>query len=193
MTEGLKAARLSTDGRIKDVRADHIARYEWGGRRTDGHVVDAGCNCGYGAAILADAGRTVTAIDNWPEGLDYARQNWDRPAIEWVEADLNGAVTTPAADAVVAFEIIEHLADPGRLLRSARSASPRLLASVPNEAFWPWSPRLAPVHHRHYRKHEFEKLLRCNGWAHVEWFGQYGPHSDVEPDVMGRTLVVDCR
>ncbi len=189
----LDAGRINTHGELRDVRADHVARYEWAAARTGGHVVDAGCNCGYGAAILADAGLTVTAMDNWRPGLEFAREHWDRPGIEWVEADLNGAVNTPVAGAVVAFEVIEHLADPGGLLRAARSGSARLLASVPNEAIWPWQPRLAPVHHRHYTKREFQVLLNEAGWTNIQWFGQRDQYSDVEPDVNGRTLVVDCR
>lgn len=193
MTAALISARLSPDGGIKDVRADHVARYRWACARTGGHVIDVGCNCGYGAAILADVGLTVTAIDNWAAGLQYARQHWNRPAIEWVEADLTDSVNMPVADAVVAFEIIEHLEDPGKMLRSIRSGSPRLLASVPNEAVWPWQSRLAPVHRRHYTKRELGILLHQTGWSMVEWFGQIGPHSDVEPNVNGRTLIVDCR
>jgi 2-polyprenyl-3-methyl-5-hydroxy-6-metoxy-1,4-benzoquinol methylase len=190
--EGLTAARLSTDGRIKDVRADHTARYEWAAERIQGHVIDAGCNCGYGAAILADAGLIVTAFDYWFQGLEYARWHWDRPAIVWAKADFESDFSFPFADAVVAFEVIEHLGDPRPLLTEARRVAGRLLASVPNQDVWPWAPRLGPVHKRHYTRGQFEALLNESGWRVTGWWGQENGDSPVQPDVHGRTLVVEC-
>ena len=190
---GLSGARLSTDGRVKDVRADHVARYRWAAELIRGHVIDAGCNSGYGSAILADAGLTVTGIDNWKPGLDYARRHWDRPGIFWMTADLEQIVKLPPAAAVVAFEVIEHLNDPTPLLREARQVAGRLFASVPNQAVWPHERRLYPVHKRHYTRAEFEELLIGSGWREIEWWGQLGGESQVEREVNGRTLVVACR
>ena len=194
MVEGLSAARLSPDGRIKDVRGDHVARYQWAAGRIAGNmVVDAGCNCGYGAAILADAGLAVTAVDCWQPGLDFARKHWDRERIYWTQADFETAFDLDFANAVVAFEIIEHLENPRPLLIEAYRVAPRLFASVPNEAVWPWQPRLLPAHKRHYTREELKALLIECGWTVVAWYGQAGPHSPVEPGVEGRTLVVECR
>ena len=191
--EGLTAARLSTDGRIKDVRADHVARYRWAAERIKGHVIDAGCGSGYGAAILADAGLIVTAFDYWFQGLQYARRHWARPSITWVKADFEADFEFPTTGAVVAFEVIEHLDAPWMLLNEARRVAGRLFASVPNEDVWPHEPRLAPVHKRHYTRAQFEALLTECGWAVAGWWGQEGGESPVEPEVHGRTLVVECR
>lgn len=193
MIEGLPAARVALNGQIKDVRGDHVARYRWAAERCSGHVIDAGCNCGYGSAILADAGLKVTGMDNWPIGLEYAREHWDRPAITWQSADFGGDFCLPNSDAVIAFEVVEHLEDPTQLLKEARITSQRLLASVPNESVWPHEARLFPVHQRHYTRADLQTLLTGCGWEEIEWFGQQGPHSPVEPDVNGRTLVVACR
>lgn len=195
--EGLKSARLSTDGQIKDVRADHVARYRWAAERTIGHVIDAGCNCGYGSAILADAGLIVTAYDLWFQGLEYAQKHWHRDTIVWVKADFEGDFKFPTvfdiANAVVAFEVVEHLDDPRPLLREARRVAGKLFASVPNQDKWPWEPRLYPAHKRHYTRGAFEVLLNECGWQAIEWWGQRDGHSPVEPEVSGRTLVVECR
>ena len=189
----LRGARIGTAGKIKDVRADHVYRYRWAAERLSGHVIDAGCNCGYGAAILADAGLSVTALDVWAEGLEFARLTWDRPAIAWRQADFEEVLLDlPACDGVVAFEIVEHLERPEHLLRMTRAVSPRLLLSVPNEAVWPWQPRMAPVHHRHYTRGELGALLSSCGWTVAKWWGQKGPYAPVEASVNGTTLVVEC-
>ncbi len=201
----LKAARITTDGQIKGVRADHVARYHWAAGRVDeqqrapivrdprgGRVIDAGCNCGYGAAILADSGLLVAAFDLWFQGLEYARKHWHRPGIIWVSADFEADFIFPPVDAVVAFEVIEHLDDPRPLLRESRRVSGRLFASVPNEDKWPWAPRLYPAHKRHYTRGQLEALLNECDWQTIEWWGQRDGESPVEPEVSGRTLVVEC-
>ena len=160
--------------------------------KAQGHAIDAGCNCGYGAAILADTGLIVTAFDLWFQGLEYARRHWARPGVTWVKADFEGAFEFPTTGAVVAFEVIEHLGDPRPLLIEARRVAGRLLASVPNEDVWPWEPRLAPVHKRHYTRAQLEGLLTECGWTVTGWWGQAGGESPVEPEVHGRTLVVEC-
>ncbi len=186
-------SRINIRGEIRDVRADHTGRYHWAAERTQGHVIDAGCGCGYGAAILADAGLIVVAVDDWFQGLEYARKHYARPGITWVKADFEGAFEFPATGAVAAFEVIEHLTDPHPLLMEARRVAERLFASVPNEDVWSWDQRLGPVHKRHYTRAQLEALLIECGWEPVGWWGQVGGESPVEPDVNGRTLVVECQ
>lgn len=187
--------RLSPDGTIKLVRADHVHRYQWASGRLRGFVVDAGCNCGYGSAILADAEfiENVCAVDNWEKGLAWGRYHWGRNNLQFRPVDLlTDADKLPTCDGVVAFEVIEHLANPVPFLEAVRSKTSRLLVSVPNEAVWAWEPRLAPVHHRHYRRDELDQLLISCGWTITEWFGQAGGTSPVKTGVSGRTLVVEC-
>ena len=190
---GLEAGRINIRGEARDVRADHTARYQWAAERTAGHVIDAGCNCGYGSAILADAGLIVTAIDNWSPGLDFARKHWDRPATAWQQADFMVGFELPLANAVIAFEVIEHLEDPRPLLMEARRVAGRLFASVPNEAVWPHTARMYPIHRRHYTRDQFEALLDDCGWLPIDWWGQAGGESPVGLNVKGRTLVVECQ
>lgn len=177
---------------LDHVRADHIARYRWAAKLLQGAcVIDAACGCGYGSAVLADAGCEVQAFDVSPEAIAYAKQHWVRPDIEWNVADLHDAKFS-RADVVVSFETIEHLKRPKRFLRAACDASPRLLASVPNESVWPHDPKKQPFHHRHYTRHQFEKRLAECGWKVRAWFGQADKVSPVVPDLEGRTLIVEA-
>jgi SAM-dependent methyltransferase len=132
------------------VRADHTARYDWAAQQlpAGSYVIDLGCGIGYGARILADAGHSVFAVDIDAETIQFARRHFAHERIEYVHAAAGG-VFLPHADAVVMFEIIEHLKDPEPVLKLAREAAPLLLASVPNEDAFPWRPEYA-FHHRHY-------------------------------------------
>ncbi len=170
-------------GEPREVRVAMVDRYGWAAARLKGsaHVIDAGCNCGYGAAILADAGLTVTALDLWFQGLEYARKHYDRTSITWAKADFEAESELPPADAVVALEVIEHLADPRPLLREARRVAGQLLASVPDEDVWPHEARLYPEHQRHYTPAQIEALLVECGW------------SEIKLEQRGRSIMVECR
>lgn len=179
---------------LGDVRQDHLARYLWASERLGdhGHVIDAACGCGYGSSILADRGCDVTAIDVSEVALAYARKHWDRPSITWRRMNLLDEPELPQADAIVSFETVEHLKRPKVFLKAAREAAPRLLLSVPNELVVPWSEAKNPFHCRHYTLSQIVKRLRECGWQVTEWFGQQDKFSCVEPDLEGRTIIVDA-
>lgn len=179
---------------LGDVRRDHLSRYLWAAERLGDHgrVVDAACGCGYGSSVLADRGCEVTAIDVSDVALACAKRHWDRPSIAWVKMDLLDAPDLPEADAVVSFETVEHLKRPKVFLRAAAVAAPRLILSVPNEDVFPYDPKRNPYHCRHYTKDQLFKRLRECGWTVTAWFGQKDKFSLVEPERIGRTLIVDA-
>lgn len=186
LADGQRQVAPDLDG----IRRDHVARYQWAaGRLEDAlRVLDVACGVGYGAALLADRGFAVTAVDNDPEALAYARLHYQRPTVTYLEKDAAaGGFGAEAFDVATCFETIEHVEDPLPMLQALRAAAPRLLASVPNEAVFPFRNHLH--HFRHYTAAEFEALLAAAGWRVVEWWGQEGPDSDLARDVAGRTLV----
>lgn len=176
---------------VAGVREDHVARYSWAADRLAGlRVVDAGCGIGYGSSVLAQRGCNVTAVDADAETIAFAKQHYNHdPRIDYQHGrveDLAGE-----AEAVVAFEVLEHLAKPERALVKFRELAPRLLVSVPNEDRFPFEERFV-FHKRHYRQHELNEMLTRTGWRVVEWWGQKDHRSPVEPDTDGRTLVAVC-
>lgn len=172
---------------ISGIRRDHVARYEWAAKMLppDSCVMDFGCGIGYGARILADAGHTVFAVDRDEETIAFAKQHYSHPGITFVGPGEMWRYRK--YDAVICFEMIEHVKDPGHYLTNFSEKAPLLLASVPNEDVFPF--KNYAFHHRHYRRSEFDELLRSTGFEVDMWFGQMGPESEVEPDVNGRTLI----
>lgn len=189
IANGERQVATTLDG----IRADHRNRYEWAAERLAGkRVYDAACGVGYGSAILAEAGCEVNGFDRDEQTIEFARQNWNhRPGVHYTVADLYTVGSDAEADAVVCFEALEHLADPGTALRNFRSMAPTLIASVPDEDGFPF--RGYRHHVRHYTRDEFGELLRSNGWEVREWWGQEDATSPVVKDLAGgRTTIAVC-
>jgi len=183
---------------LEGIRRDHVARYEWASTRIKpgSKVIDFACGIGYGTRILADAGNTVHGYDIDNDALSYGNKHYASPAtmLNWGDGGAPGDLDH--ADVAVCFETIEHLEDPRPLLKSLAAAAQILVASVPNEDVMPWRINATTVtafHYRHYTRDEFAALLLECGWEVVEWHGQQGPESEVEPNVNGRTLIAVCQ
>jgi len=176
---------------LEGIRRDHVARYFWTAELMPpgSRVADVACGVGYGSRILADAGHTVKAYDNSEQAIDYANQHYPHLNASYNVADAAVAdFGTDAFDVAVCFETIEHLEDPLPMLMALHRASPRLIASVPNEERFPF--KNYKFHHRHYTRPEFLALLQDAGWIVTGWYGQEGPESDVKPNMNGRTVIV---
>lgn len=173
------------------IRSDHRFRYRLAASRLGGQrVLDAGCGIGYGSTILAEAGCEVTAYDKSPDAIRYAQEYYNsKPNIDYKIGDVYQPIVQADFDAVVAFEVLEHLTHPHEALYQWRETGAKtLLVSVPNEEVFPYRGRIE--HHvRHYTKDQLGELLEQNGWTPKEWWGQEGVESDAEPDLNGRTLI----
>jgi SAM-dependent methyltransferase len=178
---------------LEGIRADHRARYEWVADRLGPNeiIVDAGCGVGYGSTILAEAGAFVHAYDRSEQAIGFAKDHYAHDRVTYNTGNLYERTFPANATAVCAFEVLEHLADPGIALRNFAQMADTLYVSVPNEDVFPYHGRIK-FHHRHYTQDELESLLADNGWAVREWWGQEGPESPVEAGAHGRTLVAVC-
>lgn len=178
---------------LDGIRADHRFRYEWAVKqlKPGSRVLDLACGVGYGAKILADAGHTVVAVDRSEEAIGFAKEHYAHDRITHIVAAADSTLYGGANDfdAVVCFETIEHIEDPRPELKAFSRLAPLLLASVPNESRFPHGGRIL-FHHRHYKPHEFKELIETSGFVVKDWYGQEGKESDVEPGMMGRTIIV---
>ncbi len=178
---------------LDEVRADHRHRYEWAAKMLAGKtVLDAACGCGYGSAILSEAGCRVFGLDNSAEAIEFAEENWGVPRVHFTRADLM-ADPLPRADAIVSFETVEHLKRPKQFLRAAlETGANRLLISSPNEDHWPHAESGNKFHARHYTPGQLAKRLRECGWLVTGWYKQVGKTSPVELGTEGRTIIAEA-
>jgi len=171
------------------IRRDHVARYEFVAKKLTGNptVIDACCGVGYGTQLLAEAGCNTVGIEKDAEAVAYAKEHYSHDLAQYICGDLTQQIELPSVDVAVCFEAVEHIKDPRPMLQSLHNSAQLLIASVPNEEVFPW---VNYAHHfRHYTKAEFEELLNECGWNVIEWHGQHGRATDVEPDIKGRTLI----
>ena len=142
-----------------DLWSEHMARYAFARRYADRkRVLDAGCGTGYGSAELAQSAAAVTGLDISPEAIEYARANYPIPSLRFVVSSC-ASVPFPANafDLVVAFEVIEHLADHRTFLNEcARVLTHQglFIVSSPNRRYYAESR--AATGPNPYHQHEFE-------------------------------------
>ena len=178
---------------LSGIATNHVARYRWATGRfaTNQRVLDLGCGCGYGTALLAADHPSAIGVDKSGSAIRYAQKHWANGTSAFLCLDLEKD-PLPDAEVIVAFEILEHVDAEVVLARLPKSAT-RLLASVPNQTAFPWSPEAAPFHRRHYTKAEFEALLFAAGWTVSAGFGQVGLEPEILPFHEGcRTIIVDA-
>lgn len=158
---------------VEHIRADHVKRYEAAIAAAAGAltIVDLGCGVGYGAALMArrNPGASVLAVDIHEPAVQYARRQYAAANIEYRVADsLTLELPERSVDLVTAFELIEHLPDPGPMLRQARrwlKPDGLLVVSTPNEQVVPFDRSRFPFHQRHYTTEALRDLLEGQGFA----------------------------
>lgn len=147
--------------------ARHRAAYEFAAARFAGlRVLDLGCGSGAGTALLARAGARAVGVDRV---MPDARHRQD--GASFCQADLSALpLCAHSFDAVVSFQVIEHLHDPAPFVRAiGELLAPRgaALLSTPNRQL---SDGVNPYHVREYLDGELRDLL-ARHFAEVEMFG----------------------
>jgi SAM-dependent methyltransferase len=146
---------------------EHYHRYLWTQPLVAGcRVLDLGSGEGFGAALLADTAAAVTGVDVDPQAVAHSRANYQAPNLRFREASATdlSAFADDAFDAVVAFEMIEHVAEHERVLAEvARVLAPGgfLVMSTPERrAYSDERDFVNPHHVRELTQEEFAALLR---------------------------------
>ncbi|MEX2281559.1 MAG: class I SAM-dependent methyltransferase [Gemmatimonadota bacterium] len=151
-------------------------------------VIDVGCGNGVLCGALAQAGMDVVGCDVSPSGLAIARVNF--PQVEFVQHsvyDSPGALADRKFDAVIATEVIEHLYEPGALLRFATAVlkpAGHVILSTPYHGYLKniaiamlgkWDRHHAPNwdggHVKFFSKATLDSLLVSHAFKALEWRG----------------------
>jgi SAM-dependent methyltransferase len=147
--------------------ARHRAAYEFARERLAGaRILDLGCGSGSGTANLASGAARVVGIDRVAPDPDSRSAG-----AHFCRADIAGLpVRAHSFDAVVSFQVIEHLADPDPYLRAIAAllvAGGTALLSTPNRRL---SDGVNPYHVHEYLSGELRDLLERR-FAEVEVLG----------------------
>ena len=146
-----------------DLFNEHLARYAFAARLAAGkRVLDAGCGTGYGSAELARLANSVVGADLAAEAVDYARDHYRLPNLRFEQASCT-ALPHPEAsfDLVVAFEVIEHLADWREMLREARrllAPGGQFVVSTPNRLYYTESRGESGANPFHVHEFDFDEF-----------------------------------
>jgi 2-polyprenyl-3-methyl-5-hydroxy-6-metoxy-1,4-benzoquinol methylase len=123
-------------------------------------VLDAGCGEGYGAALVAEVAASVVGVDRSAAALARARARHGSARVRFACVDLERLDALRARfDVVLNFQVLEHLADPRRLLAQlAAHVVPGgvLVLTTPNR---PMSVPENPYHVHEYMAEELRAVL----------------------------------
>jgi SAM-dependent methyltransferase len=167
--------RIVPDETEPGIVALHLKRYEFARPYcVEKHVLDAGCGVGYGSAFLGLAAGSVVGVDVSADAIDYARTRYGGGNVEFAVGDLQQLERGDGEfDAVVAFEVIEHLPHPERFVAEAGrvlKSDGVLVVSTPRADRGHDRPD-NPFHEREFAPNEFEDLLR-ESFGRVDVYGQ---------------------
>jgi SAM-dependent methyltransferase/glycosyltransferase involved in cell wall biosynthesis len=147
-------------GKVEDeLLLEHVSRYRFAASYVaDREVLDFGCGSGYGAAILKRAGaRKVVGSDLTPEAVRFAHSHYAGPGLGFCVADCERCCFPDHSfDAVVSFELIEHLQSyPEFLAEVRRVLRPGgvFVLSTPNKRTYRTHPGIPP---NPFHVHEFD-------------------------------------
>lgn len=166
-----KGGSFRPTGDFFDLHGEHVARYVWAGQFLKNlRVLDAGCGHGYGSDYLAKRIAThVLGIDSDPSAISFALCNYTRHNLDFRVMDVTKILFPPESfDAIVSFEVIEHLSNVDNYLEGIYKTLKHggvFIMSTPNREytahFYQHGMSTLSLHHkREFYANELQDLLR---------------------------------
>jgi SAM-dependent methyltransferase len=152
--------------RIKEPYLRELVRAVPRGAR----LLDWGCGIGSDGLALAEAGYEVTFVDFDNPSTRYLRWRLERRGIAAPVLDVEADEVGPGFDLAYAFDVIEHVDDPWRLLRELESRARLVLVNFlePDAGYDPLHRRL-PIGDlvRHAAGHGLRRYRVVGGRSHL--------------------------
>ncbi|GEM_PF-1224158 len=153
------------------------SRYLWvkDRLRSGSIVLDAATGTGYGANMLSSKADKVLGVDISKDAVAFAQKKYKKKGLEFKVLDVNKMSVKDKFTDVVAFEMIEHLDNPGKFLKNV------LKVLEPNGYFYVSTPNTerlghkelqSPFHVKEYNGEELYRLL-SKYFKNVKVYGQY--------------------
>lgn len=167
------------------------------GRCAGRDVLEAGCGEGYGADLIADVARRVIGLDYDEPTVAHVRRRY--PRVQMLHGNLTELpLPDSAVDAVVNFQVIEHLWDQARFVAEcARVLRPPgvLMVSTPNRVtFSPGRDTpLNPFHTRELNAGELTELLVEAGFTVEAMLGLFHGQRLAELDARYGGSLIDAQ
>lgn len=160
-----------------DLWNEHIARYVFAARLARAkRVLDLGCGTGYGTAEISKSAAMVLGLDISADAVTHVKQSYSHPNVRLVRASATAIpVRNASFDLVVAFEVIEHIAEWSKLLEEVRrvlAPGGQLVVSTPNKSYYAETRKLSgpnPFHSHEFEFAEFNEALNAY-FPHVSLF-----------------------
>lgn len=153
-------------GKVDDALwYEHMARYVFAADFVkDKIVLDAGCGSGYGTDFLASQGaKYILGVDISPEAIAYARAHYQQDNLEYRIMDVTAPeVGDKSFDAIIAFEVFEHLRDQKRFLAEMARVlrdDGLFVVSTPNREVYRLRLEPNPFHTREFNFEELHEIL----------------------------------
>lgn len=170
----------------------HLATYDFARRYVrGGRVLDFGCGTGYGDARIAPDCAAVTGVDVSSAAIEHARRTYVADNLDYrVIAPVDQAplpFADGSFDAVLSFQVIEHVPDPDRYVAEAWRVLDHggvLIVATPDRRVR-LLPGQRPWNRYHLHEYTSDELAEVLGrrFGVVETYGMGGPPGLIGPEL----------
>lgn len=153
---------------LSDTEASYFPVYKHLNSLPRLNILEVGCSYGYLTFALNSIGHNAFGIDISDEAIQFAKNNfgdyYKRTDITSIKEKIPQKL-----DVIIAIELIEHLAEPGRFIKQCLdilNANGKIIISTPNKDYAPkgitWQTDYPPVHMAWLSHQSFNHIAKTN-------------------------------